>query len=201
MKTSNNVNSNNSSLSSLSSLSASLLSLKSIEARAAKAAVNAADSRRAVRKQPKQPAAKEVPALELEVRSIISAVTSRITESRRATVDRDPKGTSCKAIIRIFDAEALALHREQLEEYRRLIAAGADRATLRKPSTPMPVVMYALYPGATDPTHLGSIAIYCDDAPIRLSLILKQRSLFGRRVAAATLERGLRPFIDVRLAR
>lgn len=198
MKTSNNVNSNNS---SLASLSASLLSLKSIEAKAARAAVQAADSRRAARKQPKQPTTKTVPALELEVRSIVSAITSRTTDSRRVTVDRDPKGTSCKAIIRIFDAEALVLHREQMEEYRRLIAAGADRATLRKPAAPMPVVMYALYPGTTDPTRLGSIAIYCDDAPIRLSLILKQRTIFGRRVAAATLERGLRPFIDVRLAR
>ncbi|MCM1336139.1 MAG: hypothetical protein NC187_02680 [Candidatus Amulumruptor caecigallinarius] len=192
MKTSNN---------STSTLSATLLTLKSIEAKAVKAAARADNARRAARKQPKPKAAKELPAIELEVRSIINAITSRTTDSRCVTVDRDPKGASCKAIIRIFDADALALHREAMEEYRAKIARGADRTSLPKPASSLPVVMYALYPDPVDSTRLGSIAIYCEDAPIRLTLILKQRTLLGHRVAAATLERGRRPFIDVRLAR
>lgn len=61
-------------------------------------------------------------------------------------------------------------------------------------------VTYVFYPSTFSPSKLGSVAIYAKETATILSLIRRNKSLFGFRVIDARIEYGRRPFIDVNLA-
>lgn len=118
---------------------------------------------------------KRLPSIEREIRSIYDALSAAYAKGADIRIEY-PKQSSCKAMIRVY--------------------AGKGDPTL--PAAP--VESYALYPDTHDQTRIGSVAIYGADADLRRALIRKRGTLFGHRVARATVEQGRRPFVDVKFA-
>lgn len=76
--------------------------------------------------------------------------------------------------------------------------AEINRQELDSSYKPIPRRIYAFYPNSIDPTRLGSVAIYCDNAIHFGAVIRKKQSLFGLRVTSVEIEHGLHTFVDVR---
>ncbi len=142
---------------------------------------------------------RKIPAIEREIRSIFRGLTANASEHEVIVIEKDDKGTYRKAMIRVYKQADLDRQKEEETIYRERLARGENRTERDKPYKAHPIVMYALYPDTYDSTKLGSIAIYGDDAPMRRTLILKQGSLFGRKVVSANLEMCHRLFVDVKL--
>lgn len=166
------------------------LSMRALETQARKAAAYAAVRPKPVRKLANL---QRIPEIELEIKAIFRVLASSVSESEVVLIDRPGNGVSCKAIISVYNREDLLRQKEEENACRQL---GVHRKTYRA----FPNVKYAIYPNVVDATKIGSIAIYGRDVEILRTVILRQGSLFGRRVISANLEMGRRLFIDVKLA-
>lgn len=153
------------------------ISLKAVDAKARKAAANAAFISKEKPKRVAKAKTKKMPAIEREIRSIFRVLSSKVSDNQVVLIDRSPKGASRVATISIY-----------------------NREDIEKSKKSFPILMYAFYSHTLDDNKLGSVAIYCSDASIHHSLILKRGSLFGHRITSVTLKMGRRPFVDVQLA-
>ncbi|MCM1163081.1 MAG: hypothetical protein NC339_02360 [Muribaculaceae bacterium] len=190
----------------------SFLSMRAIASKARVAAVSAAIARNSKRKKeddshcksrkaqrPKK--ADTRPEIDREIDSIVSALTSSVSESNVVEVERTAEGTACKARVSIYKRDERVQQRIEEAAYREALSRGVDRRNLTKPFRAKPTVMYAFYPFATDSTRLGSVAVYGNDASVCQSAIAKRGHLFGHIIASATVEVSIRPFVDVKFKR
>ena len=115
--------------------------------------------------------------------SSIFRVLSTTASDNSVVVREKPSKTStfCKGLISIFNRNDLL------------------RQEKGKPFKATPIVRYAFYSNTYNPTQLGSIAIYGDNATILGSIIKKYKTIFGHTVISVSVENGRRPFIDVRI--
>lgn len=122
-----------------------------------------------------------LPEIERDIQSIFKALNSRITDGMKTVMEKSSKTGYCKATIRILK-----------ESNDSTPDSSPDKRNVL-------VIRYSFYASTLDPTKLGSVAIYCDDAASLLASIQASGSLFGHRFISATLEIGRRPFIDVKI--
>ncbi|MDE6443760.1 MAG: hypothetical protein K2K64_04985 [Muribaculaceae bacterium] len=116
------------------------------------------------------------------ISSIFRILSTTASDNSVVVRERPSKtATFCKGIISVFDRNDI---RRQEEDK-------TFRAT--------PIVRYAFYPDTYNPSRIGSIAIYGENAHTLCAIIRKQRAIFGQSVISVSIEKGLRPFIDVRL--
>lgn len=165
------------------------LSLKSLQAKAKKAAAAAAENAR--KPAPKKPK-KTLPQIELEIRSILNSVNSKVSENETVVISQGDKNVARKAAISIYRREDLLRQKEEESAKR--------KGLIEKSFKAVPRVMYAFYPSVADQNKLGSIAIYGENPSGTCSIIQKLGSLFGHKVLRASLEMGRRMFVDVTLA-
>lgn len=116
------------------------------------------------------------------ISSIFRILSSTASENTVVVREKPSKtSTFCKGMISVFDRSDI---RRQEED---------------KTFKATPVVRYAFYPDTYNPSRLGSIAIYGENAAALCSFIKKQKTIFGQIVISASVENGRRPFVDVRL--
>lgn len=115
--------------------------------------------------------------------SSIFRILSKDASDNSVAVREKPSKTStfCKGMISIYNRNDLRRQEE-------------DKAFKATPS-----VRYAFYPDTYNPSRLGSIAIYGENAPTLYTFIKRQKTIFGQAVSSVSVEYGRRPFIDVRL--
>ena len=138
------------------------------------------------------------------IESIIDSIAGVLTLYSPAgtTVKKESpkKGKSCKGIISVTSLqkrqEYMGLSSAQMTEGP--ISSNQTDPTATQAAKPV-TVTYAFYPSTSNPSQLGSVAIYADDTALILSGIRRRKSLFGFKVINAVVEYGRRPFIDVTL--
>ena len=119
--------------------------------------------------------------LESEINSIFRILSATVDDSYVVKKERPRKGAACKGVICLYLRSDL---REQEETNRKA----------------KPVASYAFYGSTYNPTRLGSVAVYGRDVMPLYTMIRRNRTFFGHRVVAASIEEGLRPYLDVRFA-
>lgn len=121
--------------------------------------------------------------IENEIAVILENIRKNLGEGMVAVRERPSRGiTACRGIVTVYRESDLKKKSEE-RGYR-----------LR------PVEKYAFYASTYRPDRLGSVAIYGDGA-YRRSLLLKSKDTFyGYPILAVTVEIGMRPFVDVKLA-
>ena len=110
----------------------------------------------------------------------LSENVSENLEVKKASLARMSK--YCKGVINIYRKDDL------------------KRASEDKKFTAKPVESYSFYGDTYNPAKIGSVAIYGDDALNRCLNLRLNGFLFGHKIRKATVEQGLRPFVDVQLA-
>lgn len=144
------------------------------------------------------PAAKAI-SIEQEVENIFKLLTSNTAENTVVVKERAPEGKACKAFIYAYKRSDLIRQKREEAEYQEYLRQGYDKAYIAKPFLAKPTIIYAFYPSIENPSKLGSIAIYGIDVASIYLLISKRRSLFGHAIARVSFEKGIRPFVDVKL--
>ena len=120
--------------------------------------------------------------IEQEITAIFNGIEGSLQEGLVALKTRPSKGsTFCIGMINIYKKEDL---KQQEED---------------KTKKAMPIESYAFYADTFNPRRLGSVAIYGEKAFNRCLNLNKRGFFFGRKIASATVEQGLRPFVDVKL--
>lgn len=146
-----------------------------------------------------QTSAAKATTIEQEVETIFKLLTSNAADNTMVVKDRAPIGKACKAFVYVYKRSELLRQKREEAEYQEYVRQGYDKSSLEKPFTAKPSLIYAFYPSIGNPTQLGSIALYgIDVASIYLS-ICKRRSLFGHTIARVSFEKGICPFVDVKL--
>ena len=136
--------------------------------------------------------------IEQEISSIHRIISSVITDDLVAVVER-PKNAVSKGIISIYNRHDLERETQEASIYKELSRQVVDRSALAKPRKAVPKRVYVIYPNIYEPSKIGSVAIYGNDAPEQFELIDRHRVLFGHKVKSVTLEQGLHIFVSVRL--
>lgn len=126
--------------------------------------------------------------IENEIHRIFLGLVANAGATETVVKEKAPKGVSCKGSINVFLNSDLERERHDREER-------TSRGFKARP-----VIKYSFYPDIYNPERIESVAIYCDDAEAQLISLKTRRTLFGHRVAKATIENGRRPFVDVKLA-
>ena len=120
--------------------------------------------------------------IEQEITAIFNGIEANLKEGLFAEKTQPSKGsTFCKGMVNVYKAEDVQRKK-------------ADRSFKA-----VPVVSYAFYTDTFRPSRIGSVAIYGDNAFNRCLILNKKGFLFGRKIMRATVEHGLRPFVDVKL--
>lgn len=181
----------------------STISLKALEAKALKAAAVAElhaqlrtprPSKKKPRRQPQRSA------IELEINAIYQALKHNASETETVVIERLGIDSLCRARISVYRKDHLLRQTNDVQEFRRLVAAGADRRTLRRPFRALPQAMYAFYGSSLFPERLGSVAIYGDNPHATLTRIRVCGHFAGHAVKRASIEMGRRPFVDITLS-
>ena len=164
----------------------SFLSIRSIKVKALRASALAATRTEA---QPQANRAKisrkkSGSNLDREINSIFQIMKSVAADNEKIG------GKDCcfKAKISIFNASDLLSQNQEEEDYRKALAAGAERSKLKKPFKATPKMMYTFYASTYTPDKLGSVAIYGDSARATESKILLSGRLFGHTVSRVSVE-------------
>lgn len=179
------------------------LSIKAIEAKARReAAIAEINARQPKRRSRLSRTAEKRPrtTIEQEINAIYQALIHNASDDETVVLSRPDKAVSCRAMISIYRQSDLLRQKDEEMAYKKALSAGADRRMLVKPFKARPVTMYSLYAGVVNPNKLGSIAIYGDNPHATLHRILISGHLLGHAVKRASIEMGLRPFVDVTLA-
>ena len=120
--------------------------------------------------------------IEQEITAIFNGIEATLEEGLTAEKTRSSKGSSfCKGIVNVYKASDLQRKKED------------------KSFKAMPIVSYAFYTDTFMPSRIGSVAIYGEKAFNRCLILNKKGFFFGRKIVRATVEQGLRPFVNVRL--
>lgn len=174
-------------------------SISSVRAEAIKNR-NAAIVRNAVSKsnRPKK-SVKRVPSIHREIGAIFALLASRESETNKVIMEPVAEGSSCKGIICIYRRADLARQAEEGGQILAMRRQGVAKELLPKVFKAVPILKYAFYPNVYNPTHIGSIAIYTSDAGMQCRFVRASGYIFGRPVAQASVELGIRPFVQVKL--
>lgn len=140
------------------------------------------------------------PTIDAEVSTIFDLLSVREPKSNVVVKERPLRGSSCHSIIAVYKRDELARQHEEEQRYKQKVKGGADRTSLAKPYMARPLLKYAFYPSVYDPSRLGSVAIYGENAVAQGLLVKKRRVLFGHQVASATFESGIHVFMNVKFA-
>ena len=120
--------------------------------------------------------------IEQEITAIFHGIETNLKEGMVAEKTRPSKGSSfCKGIVNVYKASDIQRKKDD------------------KSFKAVPIESYAFYTDTLKPSRIGSVAIYGDNAFNRCLSLKKRGFFFGRKIASATVERGLRPFVDVKL--
>ncbi|MCH5247312.1 MAG: hypothetical protein J1E99_04055 [Muribaculaceae bacterium] len=119
--------------------------------------------------------------IEQEIALIFKSLRSTLHSGMMAEMCKPSKNqSSCKGIIDVYRAEDLQKKEKNGFKIK-------------------PMERYAFYADIYNPKRIGSVAIYGDNAVYRYDLIRAQRFFFGRRIVGASVQIGLRPYVDVKL--
>lgn len=120
--------------------------------------------------------------IEEEITSIFKSLKSTLHPGMVAEMCKPSKNqSSCKGIIDVYRAEDLQKKEKNGFKVK-------------------PIERYAFYADIYNPERIGSVAIYGDNAVYRYDLIRARHFFFGHRIVGATVEIGMRPYVDVKLA-
>lgn len=172
-------------------------SLQALEAKASKAAALAEAARKQDKKKKKAP--KEIPPMEREIRAILRGLEVAASENRVAVRETPAKGSSCVAIIAIYDKEDIMRQKLDEAQRRKMREEGMDISLLPKGFQASPEIRYVFYSHALFAGRLGSVAIYGQNLMAYHQQLLKRGRLFGRSILSVDMEVGRRPYLDVKI--
>lgn len=119
--------------------------------------------------------------IERTLRGIRKAMEARMTKGITVSAEQPDKMSSAYAVISIYPCTGTAPDSNVKKQKR------------------APLTRYVFYPSITDPSRLGSIAIYGNDAESRTMQLRYSRHIFGLDIAQVSVEYGLRPFVDIKV--
>lgn len=152
--------------------------LRAITAQALKATAHHEVEKKQKKDKPKAKRPKLTP-IERTMRGIRKAMEAHTTKGFTVSAEQPDKMSSAYAVISIYPCTG----------------AAADSNVQKQKRAPL--TRYVFYPSVTDPTRLGSIAIYGNDAESQARQLRYSRHIFGLDIARVSVEYGLRPFVDV----
>ena len=121
--------------------------------------------------------------IEQEISAIFNGIEANLKDGLVAEKTHPSKGsTFCKGMVNVYKAEDF------------------QRKNVDRSFKAIPVISYAFYTDTFRPSRIGSVAIYGDKTFNRCLTLNKRGFFFGRKIVSATVEQGLRPFVDVKLA-
>lgn len=138
--------------------------------------------------------------IESDLQTIYNNIATTISEEDVVVRETVAKGASCKAMFSVYNRADLKRQQAEAVASRGARSGACALPAGTRPFKARPVVRYAFYESVSRPGRLGSVAIYCGQAPVRCALINSGHKLFGFNVRSASVEMGARPFVDVRFA-
>lgn len=135
-----------------------------------------------------------------EIDAIYDEMTEKASAMQIVCRERPEKGTSCAGIISVYSVDDINRQKRERAACAETVRRQGGETAVPKPFRAQPIARFAFYPGVTDPSAIGSMAVYGRTAVLQYRLLKQRGDFFGHPIASVTLERSVNLFASVKFA-